>query len=120
MGQMTMRERMLAVMKDREFDRIPFVQYDDAHICNADISEIRSLIGKEDLGLIRWSGLYRLEHPNCRFETVESKENDIKKQKIQLHTPKGTISAEKFCEPVYESQSFKKHFITDKKDYEVL
>ena len=66
MKSMTMRERMLAVMQGREHDRVPFIQYDDAVAPNVDIWPV---IGRENMGLWRWSRVHRIAHPNCSFES---------------------------------------------------
>ena len=70
MAEMTMRERMLAVVQGREHDRVPFVQYSNLA---APDDEIWPVIGRGNMGILRWAPTYRVEHPNCRFETIEDR-----------------------------------------------
>jgi len=113
-----MKNRMLALIKGEKFDRIPFVQYDNMGICAAEAQEIWPVVGRENLGLLRWSYLHRLEHPNCKYEIKDIVRDGIKGQIIHLHTPKGILEAEKFFEPAFESESYQKHFIQSREDYE--
>ena len=52
MNEMTMRERMLAFIQGHEHDRVPFVQYSG---CAGPDGEIWDLIGRESMGLLRWT-----------------------------------------------------------------
>ncbi len=63
---MTMRERILAVVRGEEHDRVPFVQY--TGMVGTD-EEAWSVVGRENIGLLRWTSLYRFAYPNCRFES---------------------------------------------------
>ena len=64
MQPVTMRERVMAVLQGRELDRVPFVTYDFEPPL---IREVRESVGRERIGLLRWSAVHRVAHPNCRF-----------------------------------------------------
>ena len=76
MEPMTMRQRMLAVVRGEGHDRVPFVQYSGAAAPN---EEVWSLIGRENIGLLRWVAVHRLEHPHCSGETVESSSTSLRR-----------------------------------------
>ena len=59
MSEMTMRERMLAVVQNHEHDRVPFVQY--SGIAGVSNEEIWSVIGRENMGLLAWCGFHLFE-----------------------------------------------------------
>jgi hypothetical protein len=113
---MTMRERMLALIQGREMDRVPFVMYD----IMVPPAEVYQLMGPGSIGLLRWSPIWRVAHPNCRFEVQEYREGEIRRQRTTLHTPKGSIFELKAFEPVHNSGSIRKHYIQEAADYEVL
>jgi hypothetical protein len=114
---MTMRERMLAVMQGRPHDRVPFIQYDDAAAPNEEIWE---LIGRENMGLWRWSRVHRIEHPHCAFESRQIQRKGIRGKVRTLHTPAGDLVEEVFYEPTYGAGSIKKHFIKEPQDYRIF
>lgn len=58
---MTMRERMLALIQGRPHDRVPFVQYTGLAGPN---DEIWAVIGRENMGILQWTSLHRIETPN--------------------------------------------------------
>lgn len=68
MRPMTMRERILAVVQGRELDQVPFVTYDFEPPL---IRQVQESVGRERIGLLRWSAVHRVAHPNCRFEEEE-------------------------------------------------
>ena len=117
MGEMTMRERMLAVVQGREHDRVPFVQYSNL---GAPDEEIWSALGRDSMGILRWVPTYRLEHPNCRFETVEIERGGRKGYRRFLHTPEGTLAQEKFYEPTYGTAATARHFVREPDDYQAV
>jgi hypothetical protein len=103
-----MRERMLAVIYGESHNRIPFVQYDGLAGNN---DEIWSILGRDNMGLLRWSRIYRFEHPHCYFEVKRIKREDFSGFLTTLHTPKGDLTEESYKEPVYKSIHIGKHFI---------
>lgn len=116
MKPMTMRERMLALVQGREMDRVPFVQYDGL----VPTDELWALVGRENVGLLRWTLAHRTEHPHCRFVTEEIAVNGTRSQRTTLHTPEGHLVQEKLIEPTYGTGSTKKHFVKDPEDYRIL
>lgn len=114
---MTNRERMLAVIYGERSDRIPFVQYDNLAGNN---EEIWDIIGRDNLGILRWSKIYRFEHPNCYFEVKRIKKDNSNGFLTILHTPKGELKEESYRENVYNSTHIKKHFIKNPEDYEIF
>lgn len=114
---MNMRERILAVIRLQDHDHVPFVQYDNIAAKN---EEVWSLLGRDQLGLIRWSAVHRLEHPHCRFETEDIQSGGRRGRRTTLFTPAGTLTEERFFEPVYGSGSIRQHYVKDPEDYPVL
>lgn len=114
---MTMRERILAVIQGREHDRVPFVQYSGLA---APDEEAWSLVGRQNMGIIRWSAVHRLEHPNCRYATEPIEWNGRRGERTYLSTPKGTLVEEKLFEPAHGSAARRKHFIDKRQDYDVF
>ena len=116
MAEMTMRERMLALIEGREYDRVPFVQY--SGIAGVSDQEVWSVIGRENLGLLAWCGIHRFEHPNCRFEYEEFTIDGHKGSRQILHTPIGSLTDERLDAAISSASS--KHFITEPEDYKIL
>ena len=119
MKPMTMRERLLAVVQQRPHDRVPFVQY-DGMVPNA---ELWALVGRGNMGLLRWVGTSRTEAPNCRFDRVDIQEGGLKGARTTLHTPEGDLVQEKFFTPVFGEGAAgapRKQFVTDLKDHRVF
>jgi len=114
--EITMRDRMLAVLKGIEKDRIPFVIYDGMF----PLEDLYKTLGKGHFGRLKWSSVHKVIHPNCRFETQQFFVKGNKKQRIYLHTPIGSIYEERAFEPAFDSSSIQKHFIQEKKDYQIL
>ena len=117
MGEMTMRERILAVIKGGRPDRAPFVQYSDLAAPN---EEIWSEIGRENLGILRWVRIYRLAHPNCGLHTEAIERDGLKGHRIRIETPGGVMTEERLLEPTFGTASIVKHFVTEADDYDAL
>jgi len=113
---MNMRERILAVVRGQPLDKIPFILYEDI-FPTEDLIEI---LGVNNFGLMRWSEVHRVIHPNCRFDTEEFRIDHNRWQRTILFTPVGNIYEERVFEPVLNSSSVRKHYLETKKDYEVL
>jgi len=109
-----MRDRILAVVRGEEHDRVPFVQYNGIAAPN---EEIWSVIGRENMGLIQWSSVHSANCPNCRFDYEDIERNGRPGQRVTMHTPGGTLFEERFFEPTYGTASISKHFITVPEDY---
>jgi len=112
-----MKERMLAVVQGRRPDRVPFVQYNGIGAPNSEVWEI---IGRENMGLLRWSSVHRFEAPNCRWESEDIEIEGRPGVRNTLHTPKGSLWEEKRFEPTFGTAATKKHFIQERDDYLVL
>lgn len=117
MPTMTLRERMLSVIREEGCDKIPFVQYDGLAGPN---EEIWALIGRDNMGLLKWSKIYRFEHPHCYFEVKGIKKGNLSGFLTTLHTPKGNLTEIRYFEPVYNSSHIEKHFIKEIRDYEIF
>ena len=116
MREMTMQERILAVVQRREMDRVPFVMYDEL----LPRDEVRALLGRGRIGLLRWSRVHRVETPHCRFETEEYMVGETRWHRITLHTPAGAIYEERAFETGYNSSAIRKHYVQEPEDYEAL
>ncbi len=117
MKRMTMRERILAVVQGKELDRVPFISYDFEPPL---IREIWESVGRERIGLLRWSAVHRVAHPNCRFEDEDYVVDDTRWQRTTLHTPAGSIYEERAFEAGYGSSSIRKHYVEERDDYGAL
>jgi len=115
MSEMTMRERMLALVNGDAHDRVPFVQYSGI---GASDQEVWSVIGRENMGILVWCGVHSFEHPNCRFESEEFEIDGRRGTRRKLHTPDGTLTEERLNAAIASASS--KHFVTEPDDYKVL
>jgi len=112
-----MKERMLAVIRGEKIDRVPFVQYYNMVNPNEDAW---NLIGRNNLGLLKWTQVHQFITPDCVSEKIKFERNGIKGVRHIIHTPVGSIFEEVFYEKIIGGGSIKKHFIKEKKDYEVF
>ena len=117
MTEMAMRERMLAVVQGKEHDRVPFVQYSGLA---APDEEVWSVVGREKMGILRWSAVHRVEHPRCRTETESFERRGLKGVRTTIHTSGGSLRQEKLIEPAYGSAHVSEHFVKEKDDYVTL
>lgn len=113
----TMRHRMLALVRGDEVDRVPFVQYDGLAAAN---TEIWDLVGRDRMGVLRWTMPYRREHPNCRSRSADIERDGLRGQRTHMETPAGTLVEERFQEPTYGSSWIDKHYVSSIDDYEAL
>ncbi len=116
---MTMRERLLAVLQGRQPDRVPLIMYDDLFPRVEVEDEVRRLFG-DRIGLLRWSAVHRLETPHCRTVTEEYFKDKMRWERATLYTPAGSLYQEREYEPIYNSGAFKKRYVEEPQDYEVL
>ncbi len=114
MRRMTMRDRILAVLRGRELDRVPFVQYDGLAAPNA---EIWSVVGRDDMGLLRWTAVHRLECRECSFETARMERRGIRGIRRTLHTPAGQLTEEVLYQPELGAPAIREHFVKEPRDY---
>jgi hypothetical protein len=115
---MNMRERMLAVIRGEEHDRVPFVQYDG---CGGPTLEVWKKIGADNMGILRWCSAHRFEHPNCRFEREEIAIDGKPGVRNTLITPKGSLTEERpFVPSMGGVAGYKKHYVERVEDYQIL
>jgi hypothetical protein len=113
--QVTMRQRLLNFLHGRPLDRVPFVQYSG---CAAPDEDIWALVGRQEMGILRWAGVHRLEHPNCRFDSQPIERDGHTGIRTTLHTPAGTLVEEKL-HGVF-GMATPMHFVKAPADYRVL
>ena len=112
----TMRDRILAVVQGRPHGRVPFVLYDGM----LPLEDVFTHLGSENVGLLRWSAVHRVEHPHCRLENEGYWIGESRWQRNTLHTPAGAIYEERAFETAYGSSSIRKHYVQEPEDYDVL
>ncbi|MAG14143.1 MAG: hypothetical protein CMN78_06065 [Spirochaetales bacterium] len=113
---MTMKERILAVVRGEPVDRVPFVMYEGL----LPVAEVSAHLGSERIGLMRWSSIHKVEHSECRFESEDFDRGGTRWRRNTIHTPAGAIFEERAFEPEYNSSSIRKHFVEKPDDYEAL
>ena len=114
---MTNRERMTAVIQGREHDRVPFVQYCNIAAANEEVWEV---VGRGNMGILKWSRVHTLARPHCKGETEQFERDGQRWQRTTLHTPVGSIFEERQFEPAYNSSSVRKHYVETPEDLDVL
>ena len=117
MPKLTMRERIRAVVQLGELDQVPFVQFDNMVAPN---EEVWAEIGREELRLLRWTRLHRIEYPNCQVHTETFERDGLQGTRDTIHTPRGSLRAERLHEPAFNTASTKEHCVKEPEDYEVL
>jgi len=114
---MTNRERLLAIAQGRELDRVPFIQYDGIAAPN---EEIWPVLGRNNMGLLRWSNVHRFAHPHCHFEVQETEQDGRRGRRTILHTPAGQLVEECLYQATYNVAAIRQHYIRDLADYRVF
>ncbi len=125
---MTMHDRMLAVLQGRWHDRVPFAQYnirtdpDPSVVVGlaAPNEEIWSVLGRQNMGIIRWGRVHTIEHPHCTMQSERIHENGFPGKRTVLHTPRGDLVEERFYEPAFDAPCVKRYFVKELRDYEIL
>ncbi len=112
-----MRDRILAVIHGHELDRVPFVQYDGIAAPNAEVWDV---LGRDNLGLIRWASLHATEAPGCRIDSEQIAIDGRRAVRNRLCTPAGTLTEERLYEPTYNTTAAYRHYVREPADYEVL
>jgi len=139
---MTMRERMLAVLRGDSHDRVPFCTYGGME--GLPFEEITSVLGPNRWGQLRYAMIHRAVYPHCRFESIDYTDADPiyhtdplheaigmkfpapppasegRWQLNTIHTSVGSISENRVFEPAYGSSTAREHFIETPQDYEVF
>jgi len=118
---MTMRERILAVVRGDPVDRVPFVMYEGimppatAHrILGADAA------GGPRIGLMRWCRVHTWDTPHCRIDPEDYMVGATHWRRNVLHTPAGDLVEERAYEPTYSTSSIRKHYVQEAADYPAL
>jgi len=114
---MTMRQRMMAVLQGRPTDRVPFVQYSGLAAPN---EQVWQHLGRDRIGILQWTSIHRVDHPNCRFEHQDLHRDGQRIRRTTLHTPEGSLTEERAFESAYGSSSIRRHFVQEPADYHVL
>ena len=114
---MTNRERMLALIQGREHDRVPFVQYSGIAAPNEEVWE---LLGRNRLGILKWSGVHRALYPNCKHESEDFERDGARWRRTTIHTPAGSMFEERSFEPAYNTSSVRKHYVETPADLEAF
>lgn len=114
---LTMRERMLAALRGEPSDRVPFAQYSGLA---APDEELWRELGRGNVGVIRWAGAHRVEHPNCTFEQTEIERDGKPGFRRTLRTPEGELHEERLYEPTYHTAAAATHFVKEPDDYRIL
>ena len=116
MRQMTNRERILAVVHGLELDRVPFVMYDGM----VPKEDAWALLGRENLGLMRWSSVHRVEHPNCSSKDTPFERAGTQGVRTILHTPAGDLTQVRVRNPGHEVWRTTERFVKEPADYAPL
>jgi hypothetical protein len=125
---MTMSDRMLAVIQGREHDRVPFAQYnirsdpDPSVILGlaAPNDEIWSVVGRGNMGILRWGRVHTVEYPSCSSTSERISANGLEGKRTVIHTPRGDLTEERYYEPAFAAPCIRQHFVRERKDYEIL
>lgn len=120
MPGMTMRERILAVLKGWEVDLVPFVCYDML----IPVDETLRELGQDRVGLLRWCKMFKVEHPHCAFAVENERSGERLYRTTKLHTPLGTLSEVRVftwaMNPELDYGGILKHFVEVPADYDTL
>jgi hypothetical protein len=92
------------------------VQYDEL----LPTKELQQLVGRDNVGLIRWTSLWRFEHDKCRIITEEFEENGIRGEKRTMVTPRGNLTNTRHFEPIFNSAATHEHYVKEPDDYDIL
>ena len=114
MSEMTMRQRMLAVVRGEPHDRVPFVSYRGM----APWEDAWKLIGRNNLGVLAWTPACDSQTPNCRREVEQFELNGRTARRTILHTPEGKVS-EVWVDAAVAAHVHE-HFIKAPADYKIL
>jgi len=114
---MTMRDRMLAFLRGEATDRVPFVQYSGIGAPN---EEVWAELGRDRMGILRWTSVHTVDHPNCAFEHEDFDIAGQRRRRTTLHTPEGDLWEERIFEEAYGSSSISRHYVQGAADYDIL
>jgi hypothetical protein len=114
---MTMRERILAVIHGRPVDRVPLLQYDGLVAPNEDVWAV---VGRRNVGIIRWSQVHKIVTPNCRWVSRERTQGGRRIVTSVLTTPAGELIEESIHNPEEGASGRSRYAVREEADYRVL
>ncbi|HQK92811.1 MAG TPA: uroporphyrinogen decarboxylase family protein [Armatimonadota bacterium] len=117
MKRLTMRERLLAVLRGHELDEVPFAVYDGTEGTRQDIWDS---VGRDCVGLLGWTSAHTAAAPHCHWETEDILVDGRRGLRTVLHTPAGSLVEEKILQPDLGVLAAYRHFVRVPRDYEVL
>jgi hypothetical protein len=112
-----MRDRILAVIRGEPVDRVPFVQYDNIAAPN---HVVWDRLGRDEVGVLRWTAPYRVEHPNCQTHVESVVLDGQNGRRTTIETPAGTICEESYLEPTFGTAARRRHYVECPDDYAAL
>jgi hypothetical protein len=113
MMSMTLRERLLTVLRGGAADRIPWNVYGWL----LPDTEASQVLHQRGLSLMEYKHLFRAIHEAVSI-TEDQKEIDGQPHyRVRIETPVGTLTEEATREPNYGSRWIRKYFITGPEDY---
>jgi hypothetical protein len=114
MAEMTMRQRMLAVIRGEPHDRVPFVSYRGM----APWEDAWKLIGRNNLGVLAWTPACNSQTPNCHREVEQVELDGRPARRTALHTPAGKLT-DLWVDAAIAAHAHE-HFIKAPADYKIL
>ncbi len=116
--QMTMKERMLAVVEGRPVDYSPFVTYNHNGAPN---EEIWQALGREHMGVYRGTYIHKTLNDECKLISEDFKlPNGHEGIRKTIVTPKGTLFEEHLKQYDLNTYAMAKHYVETKEDLEIL
>ncbi len=117
MKTMSMRERLMAVLEGRQPDRVPLIMYQD--LLPKEQAEVDARFG-DKIGMLKWSAVHKLVTPHCRTVVEEYYDGETRCERSTLYTPAGSLYQIRAYEPTFNSGAFRKHYVEEPRDYEIL
>jgi hypothetical protein len=115
---MTLRERLMTVMRGDKADRIPWTIY--KWILQAAISGTKKTFGEIGLTQIDSSRIFKTIHSEITISTEEIGTGANKQMITVIHTPVGSITEKAGFDPNFGSRWITEHFIKSIEDYRVM
>lgn len=117
MCKMTMKERMLAVLKGEPVDHSPFVTYNHNAAPN---EEIWAALGRNHMGVYRGTYIHKTENDECKLVTEDIVRNGREGLRKSIITPKGTLFEEHLKQYDLNTYAMTKHYVETREDLEIL
>ena len=114
---MTNRERMLGILRGTEVDRVPFVMYSGMAAPN---DEVWSTLGRDAVGILKWSSAVSVQTPSCTRETETIHRDGLTGQRDVISTSSGKIYEERYRSPALGALAASKHFVQEPEEYRIL